>query len=415
MNKKQDIYQLENGMVLLGEPMDHVHSVSFQFLLPGGACLLPGGCCGSGVVISDWLFRGAGKRSSRALIQELDHLGIHRNTSASSHHLSLSASLEAGNLEPALDLYADIILRPQLASDQFTLSQQLAVSDLKGLDDDPRQKVMVLLYEHFYPDPFGRPPVGKLEELQTLTSNVTADIVSKLYDPSRVIFSISGRYDFAAVCKQVETLFASAGVVGLTSEPTTTAESKYTHIASEGAQVHIGLMTAAPTLDSEYYYDVAAAVSVLSGSMSSRLFTEVREKRGLCYAVGARYKMLKDYAGIACYAGTTPDKAQETVDVITNQFDTLKDGISEDEIQRAKVGLKTSLIMQTESTSARCSGIAADYFMIGRVRELDEIREHIEALSVDSVLTYLRSHPTNDFTVVTLGPTRICLKGTSAS
>jgi predicted Zn-dependent peptidase len=162
-------------------------------------------------------------------------------------------------------------------------------------------------------------------------------------------------------------------------------------------------MTAVPTLASDYYYDIAAAVSVLSGSMSSRLFTEVREKRGLCYAIGARYKSQKDYAGIACYTGTTPDKAQETADVILEQFAKLKEGISKDELQRAKVGLKTSLIMQTESTHARCSGIASDYFMIDRVREIDEIRDKIEAISVDSVEEFLQKHPLEEFTVVTIG------------
>jgi predicted Zn-dependent peptidase len=163
-------------------------------------------------------------------------------------------------------------------------------------------------------------------------------------------------------------------------------------------------MTPAPLAASDAYYEMAAAVSILSGSMSSRLFTEVREKRGLCYAVGAHYKTLKDDAGIACYAGTTPDKAQQTLDVILDQFRILKNGISDDEIQRAKVGLKTSLIMHSESTYARSAGIAADHFLLGRIRTLDEIREKIEALSVDSVQECLWRHPFEDFTVVTLGP-----------
>jgi predicted Zn-dependent peptidase len=166
-------------------------------------------------------------------------------------------------------------------------------------------------------------------------------------------------------------------------------------------------MTSVPTISSDSYYEVAAAVSILSGSMSSRLFTEVREKRGLCYAVGANYKSLKDYAGIACYAGTTPDKAQQTLDVILEQFRSLKEGISTEELQRAKVGLKTSLIMQGESTNARSSSIAADYFLLGRVRELAEIREKIEALSVDSILDALQKHPFEDFTVVTIGPNAV--------
>jgi predicted Zn-dependent peptidase len=287
------------------------------------------------------------------------------------------------------------------------LSRQLATGELQGLNDDPRQKTMVLLYEKFYPDPFGRPAVGKLDQLQTLPFEKTATIAKKMFDPSRTLFSISGNYDFDAVCKQIESLFDTQHNHGLNPQKPFFKEKNYSHFPSEGAQVHIGLMTPTPTMASEGYYELAAAVSILSGSMSSRLFTEVREKRGLCYAVGASYKTLKDYAGVSCYAGTTPDKAQQTLDVILKQFRALKEGITEDELQRAKVGLKTSLIMQSESSSARSSGIAADYFLLGRVRDLVEIREKIEALTVDSVLGYLNKHPFKDFTAVTIGPNEV--------
>lgn len=403
MSNTLDFYRLKNGMVLLGEQTENIHSVSFQFLLPAGASLLPQGCCGAGNVIADWLFRGAANQSNRELIEAFDRLGIHRQASASPHHLSLSASLEASNLLSALELYANVILKPQLAKEQFELSRQLAVSELQGLDDDPRQKIMTLLYEQFYPDPFGRPAIGKLDQLQTLSFEKTAGIAKNICDPSRTIFSICGKYDFNAVCRKIENLFEIEGAVGLPDEKPESKGSRYLHFPSEGAQVHIGLMTPVPTIASESFYEIAAAVSILSGSMSSRLFTEVREKRGLCYAVGARYKSLKNYAGIACYAGTTPDKAQQTLDVILGQFWALKDGISDDELQRAKVGLKTSLIMQCESTSARSSSIAADHFLLGRVRELAEIRERIEALSVETVLHFLQKHPFDDFTVVTIG------------
>ncbi|MCD6174294.1 MAG: insulinase family protein [Planctomycetes bacterium] len=407
MNNTLDIYHLKNGMVLLGERIENVHSASFQFLLPAGASLLPDRCCGAGSVISDWLFRGAGNHSSRELIEAFDRLGVHRHASASAHHLSLSASLEAGNLPSALELYADVIGNPQLAPEQFELSRQLAVSELQGLDDDPRHKTMVLLYEQFYPDPFGRPAIGKLDQLGALPFEKTAGIVKKMFAPSKTIFSICGNYDFDAVCKQIEKLFDLQTEQGLTEEQPVLKGKNCSHFPSEGAQVHIGLMTPAPTVASDSYYEIAAAVSVLSGSMSSRLFTEVREKRGLCYAVGASYKTMKDYAGISCYAGTTPEKAQQTLDVILEQFRVLKDGISADELQRAKVGLKTSLIMQGESTSARSSSIAADHFLLGRVRELAEIREKIEALSVDSVLNFLRKHPFEEFTIVTIGPNAV--------
>lgn len=117
-----------------------------------------------------------------------------------------------------------------------------------------------------------------------------------------------------------------------------------------------------------------------------------------------------EVAGIACYAGTTPEKAQETLDVIMAQFNQLSEGISEEEIQRAKVGLKSSLILSSESSGSRASGIGSDYYMLGRVRSLDEIKEKIERTSVDSVLGFLRNNKFEDFTVVTIGPKKVVVK-----
>jgi predicted Zn-dependent peptidase len=157
----------------------------------------------------------------------------------------------------------------------------------------------------------------------------------------------------------------------------------------------------------EDYYNARVAISVLSGGMSARLFTEVREKRGLCYAIGARYHGMKEAAGVMCYAGTTPDKAQETLDCVIGEFNRLGEGISREEIDRAKVGLKSSLILQSESSSSRAGSISSDYYMLGRVRSLDEIKDRIEATSVDSVLAFLRNNPFSDFTIVTIGPKQV--------
>lgn len=411
MAEELEKYTLKNGMVLLGERMEGVESVAFGFMLPCGASLLPEGCCGAGSIISDWIFRGAGDRDSRALSDALDGLGLHRAASVSSSHLTVGAVLEAGNLAAALDLFADIILRAGLNEEQFELARQLAIDGVYSLDDDPRQKVMIKLREHFYPSPLGRSTIGEISELEALTVEKTAQIVKGSFIPSQAYFAVAGKYDFEAVCRQLEDMFGlseSAGEQGEISIGQTAV--KYTHIDNEGAQVHIGLMTNTVKPADEDYYNARVAVSVLSGGMSARLFTEVREKRGLCYAIGARYHGLKEMAGLMCYAGTTPEKAQETLDVIIAEFDRLVEGVSEEEIARAKVGLKSSLILQSESSGSRAGGLGMDYYILGRVRSLDEIKERIEATSVESVLGFLRNNRFKDYTIVTIGPKQVNVK-----
>jgi predicted Zn-dependent peptidase len=410
MAEKVDKHILKNGMVVLGEPMEEVESAAFGFMLPAGASVLPEGCCGAGSVIADWVFRGAGDKNSRELCDALDGLGLHRTSSVSSSHLTIWAALEADNLSEAIDLYADIILRSSLKEDQFELARQLAIDGVLALDDDPRQKVVLKLREQFYPKPLGRSAVGEISELKALTAEKTRQIIKNNFELSQTIFAVAGKYDFESVAAQMENLFETGAQKPL--EPVTDGSKagKYTHIHNEGAQVHIGLMTETVKPTDEDYYNARVAVSVLSGGMSARLFTEVREKRGLCYAIGASYHGLKDVAGIMCYAGTTPDKGQETLDVIMAEFNRLSDGISKEEIKRAKVGLKSALILRSESSSSRAAGIGGDYYMLGRVRSLDEIKSKIEETTVESVLGFLRNNKFKDFTVVTIGPKEIAVK-----
>jgi len=418
MTEMLDKHILKNGMVILGEPMEGVQSAAFGFMLPAGAALLPEGCCGAANVIADWVFRGAGDRDSRQLGDALDGLGLHRISSANSSHIIIGAVLEASNLADALDLYADIVLKARLEEEQFELARQLAIDEVRAIDDEPQHKAMLKIRELFYPHPLGRSIAGEIEQLKTLAANTTRQIVETNFNLSQTIFSIAGKYKFEAICKQLERLFETnrqrqLEPIVLEPKASKSAEhlaDKYMHIHNEGAQVHIGLMTETVKVTSPDYYNARVAVSVLSGGMSARLFTEVREKRGLCYAIGANYHALKEAAGIVCYAGTTPEKSQETLDVIIQEFGRLSEGITEEEIQRAKIGLESSLILQSESSSSRAGSIGHDYYMLGRVRSLDEIKSKIEETSVNSILTFLRNNKFKDFTVVTIGPKEVVVE-----
>ncbi|HEY3787890.1 MAG TPA: insulinase family protein, partial [Urbifossiella sp.] len=129
-----------------------------------------------------------------------------------------------------------------------------------------------------------------------------------------------------------------------------------------------------------------------------------REKRGLCYSVGVRHETFRDRGTMVGYAGTGSDRAQQTLDVTLSELKRLKDGVTDDEIDRVKAGLKSSLIMQEESTSARAGSLASDWYFLGRVRTFDEIQATIDGLTPKAILGYLDKFPVKDITLVTLGP-----------
>ena len=146
------------------------------------------------------------------------------------------------------------------------------------------------------------------------------------------------------------------------------------------------------------------ATAVLSGGMSGRLFTEVREKRGLCYAVAARYTGQRDWGTVGGYAGTTPERAQETLDVFIAELRRLSEGIDASEFQRAIIGMKSRLVMQGESSAARANTIAADVHIFGRPRSLDELTQCVDAVTLEKLNDYIKTNPPGEITVVTLGP-----------
>ena len=398
------IHKLNNGMTLVVEPMADVSSAAFVFRLPVGAAHDPIGRTGTAAVLAELLFRGTERMDNRTLNNNLDSLGLHRSGSASSLASVFSGVLVADKLLAALPLYADVLRTPTLTAEQFASCRELSIQSLASLDDDPRQKITLLLREQYLPEPLNRFVPGIREELQALTDQEVKQHWQQSFSPGRTVLAAAGKVDFSELKNSVEQLFGSWKGAAVATVPDGRPRRQVFHESNAGAQVHIGVMYPSVSYTDSDYYAALAAVGVLSGGMGSRLFTEVREKRGLCYSVGAAHRVIGPHGAVQCYLGSTPEQAQEGLDVLLAELVKLKDGISEDELERAKVGLRASLIMQGESSGARAAGCAGDWHHLGRVRSLDEIEAAVKALTVKEVMAHVQGHEAKDFTVVTIGP-----------
>ena len=394
----------ENGLTLIVESMPHVQSAAFSFLVPAGSLYDPPGKNGSAAVLSDLITRGAGTRDAKELSSALDNLGVQRSESPGVSHIAFSGATLSEKLPEALGLYRDILLEPHLPADQFEPARAGAAQSLRALEDEPRQKIYLELRKHCYDAPWGLPTEGTLQGLEALTVEVVRNHYERCFRPQEAILGIAGNIEFQRARDVVGSLFDHWQPKPQPRFTTSPRGPQHDHIPHDSTQTHIGIAYEAVPYRSPDYYAAWASVSILSGGMSSRLFTEVREKRGLCYAVSATLNSLRDEARVLCYAGTTNDRAQETLAVTLGELQRLGEGLAEDELQRCKARAKSSLVMQQESTMARSSAIARDWYHLGCVRTLDEVRERIDALTVESVLKYVHEHPARDFTVLTIGP-----------
>ena len=392
-----------NGLVLLAEEMRGVESAAFNFRLPAGSIHETEDRAGVAGIVCDMTLRGAGPRDSRALINDLDNLGVDRGESVHDAHTSYGGATLAKNLLPALEIYADIVRRPHLRAEHLEPARLVAQQELQGVEDEPSQKVMLELKRAFFPDPWGRPSIGSRDGVEAVVLDDVLRFHAARYIPNGTVLGVAGRIDFAQVRDAIGRLFGDW-------EPATDppvvegpGPAALSHLAHESNQTHIAIAYPSIPYAHENYFQAWGAISVLSGGMSSRLFSEVREKRGLCYTVYASQHSLRDRGAVLCYAGTSAERAQETLDVVLEELTKLASGIQAVELNRAKARSKSALIMQQESSSARAGSIARDWYYLGRVRTLDEIAALVDGLSAESINAYLAQNPPGDFTVVTLG------------
>jgi predicted Zn-dependent peptidase len=403
MHEEFFTHEMPNGLTLLGERMEQVSSVSMTLVAPIGAAFDPPGAEGAAAVASEWLFRGAGDRNTRGLNEALDVLGCQHGQAVQSAHVQFDAAQLGRNFHDVLALYADILRRPRLEDSTFEPSRDLAMQDLASLDDEPARMCTTMLRERFYPAPLGQCVFGRKETLASLQADAVRKHLQRL-GPKGTILCVAGDIDWDVFRKQAENLFGDWKPQKLADPDIRAAEKGVLHVKKETAQVHIALAHPTVTYSHPQYYAARMAETILSGGMSSRLFTEVREKRGLVYHVSARYHSLKDHAGIFTYAGTTPEKAQQTFEVTVGEIRRLSQGVTEHEMASARTQLRSSLIMQGESTSSRSSSLASDWHHLRRLRSLQEISEAVEKISVADVMDHLRQHPAKDFTVLVVGP-----------
>lgn len=401
------IHRLSNGLTLVAQRMSQMSSAALTLAVPAGSSRDPEALAGAAVVCSHWLFRGAGERDSRQLHDALDSLGCQHDEHPQSAHLLLSAAQLGRNLPAVLAIFADVVRRPRLEEDSFDPCRELVSQALQGLEDEPTRKCNMLIRERFYPYPLGRNPYGTAESLSGMTAQNLRRHVQAALTPYGAILSVAGAFEWDELRDLVEALLGDWDGQEPAAVAVLPPRLGIEQVAKETAQVQIAFAYPAATMEDEQYYPARLSEMVLSGGMSARLFTEVREKRGLVYAISARYHSLKDHAGMFVYAGTAPERAQETFDVTLRELRRLGEDVCQAELDRARVQLKSALIMQGESTSARADALAGDYFHLGRLRGLAELSSAIDAVTVEQVKHYVHSFPAEKLTVLTIGPKKL--------
>lgn len=397
---------LENGLAVAVERVPSVRSASVCWLVPAGSGHEPENLEGLGPMWSELLLRGAANLTSREQADAFERLGAGRRVSQRTRYMTLSFTMLAERLREAMPLIVDTVRRPRMEAEAVEPVRDLAMQSLASLSDDPQQRAQILAKRHHYPDPINRSGYGTEAGLRAITREELVQEWQRLARPRGSILTVAGNVEPEAVFLQLESLLGDwrGDAAELPQDPR--GERGMHHEHDDSAQVHIVVMHDAPPESGGESMLERAATAVLSGGMSGRLFSEVREKRGLCYSVHATYGAGRAYGTVSAYVGTTPQRAQESLEVLLNELRAIRSSrpVEPEEFQRAVVGMKSRLVFSGESMAARAAAMASDIERLGRARTLDEIASEVDLVTLDGVNAYLRGRELGPITIQTVGP-----------
>lgn len=398
--------QLDNGLSVIVEEMDHVESASYDLLMPGGIISDTPDSIGASIVLAELIGKGAGDLSSRALSEAFDGAGIRHGEGVGMDRFTMGGSMVASKLEKGLELISMMAMRPALPEEDIAPIQSILLQDIEALKDNPARRAMVELTRRFYPEPFNRASLGEADGIRSVSRASMQALHRSYFRPQGAIFSVAGKVDAQHVIRTVQELFgdwegSSPSLPSFGKAP----GHQYYHIPDDSAQLQIVMASPSVKFSEPLYYEGKIIASILGASMFGRLFVEVREKRGLCYSVYARHGATKQYGTMTAYVGTTPERAQESMDVILSEFSRLKGSITQEELDRSRTNLKASLIMGEESPGARAASNATDWWLLKRVRSLKEIHDAIDKVELGSLDQYLETYPFAPCSILTLGRT----------
>ncbi len=381
-------------MVVLTEQMPQVRSVSIGLWVKVGSRYERGDRAGISHFIEHLLFKGTESRSAEEIAQAVDSVGGTLDAFTSRENTCLYAKVLGEDLPLAVDLLSDLLLRPRLDSEDIEKERRVVLEEIKMVEDDPDDLIHDLFAQQLWRDhPLGRPVLGSRQTLQALNRQDILDHIHSFYQPDRVIVAAAGDLEHARVADLVWSAFRDwRGCAMVTNGPSPTSYHTVHHEERDSAQLHLVIGAEGLPYNHGNRYAFYLMNAILGSSMSSRLFQEIREKRGLAYSIYSYQASYQDSGLLAVYAGTSAEAYPQVVDLIRAEFARLRQGpVDLTEFHRAKAQLKGNLLLGLESTSSRMTRLAKTEIYFQRYFDLDEIIRGIDGVSPETFADLNRS------------------------
>jgi predicted Zn-dependent peptidase len=378
---------LPNGLTVLTEPMDHIRTTALGVWINAGSRYEDEVQHGVSHFIEHVLFKGTAARSALEIAQAMDAIGGHLNAFTEKEHTCFYLRVLSGHLDEGLEVLGDMLLHPALDAEALERERQVILEEIKMYEDAPDDLVHDLFAATLWPGhPLGRSISGSQQSVGSLRREDVREFMAALYRPDAALVTAAGRVQHDEIVALVERVLR--GWTGRSTPiplgaPTPRRDTAI--LSKEIEQVHLCLGVPALPQAHRDRYVLSVLDTALGGGMSSRLFQEIREERGLAYSVTSYYAAYRDVGAFVIYAGTSPAASREVVQLILEGLSRAREGLSAEEVARAKESLKGNLMLDLETPGSRMTKLARSEQYFGRQITLDEIIADVDAVGCDDV------------------------------
>lgn len=401
-----EVETLPNGVRVAVEPMPGLHSASVGIFLTAGGRHERPEQNGIAHFLEHMAFKGTPTRSAQAIAEEIEDVGGYINAYTGKEMTAYYARVLAADVDRALDILGDIVLNPLFDSPDIEVERGVILQEIGQALDTPDDIIFDWLQEAAYPEqPFGRTILGPAERVSTFVRTDLAGFVGEHYGPDRIIVAAAGAVNPEAIVATANRLFGHLAARPRLPVLPAQFRGRERREARSLEQVHLAIGFEAPGVRSSDAYVAQVYATAMGGGMSSRLFQELRERRGLCYTIFAQAGAYDDTGFLTLYAGTGEHKIRELVELTADELRRAADGLSPAEVSRAKAQLRAGVLMGIESPSTRSELAARKLAVWGRVPPIEETLAKVDAITPERVRDFAERLVTRaDPALALLGP-----------
>lgn len=374
---------LPNGFRIVTERMPGLASASLGVWVDAGARHESVEENGIAHFLEHMAFKGTGRRSARQIAEEIEDVGGYLNAYTSRERTAYYARVLSADVPLALDLIADILRDPKMAEAEIETERGVILQEIGQALDTPDDIIFDWLQETAFPEqPMGRAILGPPERVRAFGRGDLGGFTGRHYVPGRMILAAAGDVDHDRIVRLAEGLFGDMAPADAAAPQAAAYAGGERRVVKPLEQAHMALALPAPSFLDEGYYAAQILAVALGGGMSSRLFQEARENRGLCYTIFAQCAAWSDAGMMTIYAGTGGEELPELINLTADELNRAARDLDEAEVARARAQTKAGLLMGLESVSARAERLAAMLSAWGRILPLAETVERIDAVGV---------------------------------